>query len=86
MMTDFIVMPTNDEVIEVVKSKQEIAKQKKKEYMKEYMKIYHKKRMETDENYREYRTKINRENSVKAHNKYKQACNYFIENNISISA
>ncbi len=43
-MTDFIVTPTTEEV---AKNKEEIAKEKKAQYMREYMKEYHKKRMET---------------------------------------
>lgn len=83
-MTDFIVVPTHDEVIEVVKTKEQIAKEKKTAYMREYMKGYMKKRMETDEKFREYRTKINRESSLKAHYKYRDALKYVRDNNISI--
>jgi hypothetical protein len=39
-MTDFIITPTAEEV---VKNKEQIAKEKKEEYMREYMKEYHKK-------------------------------------------
>ena len=48
------------------------------------MKTYMKKRMETDEDFREYRTKINRESSLKAHYKYRDALKYVRDNNISI--
>lgn len=84
-MTDIIVMP-NDEVIEVVKTKEEIAKQKKKDYMRGYMKEYHKKRYNTDEEYRNYRIEMTKKSSTKMIDKYVKAYNYCKENNISISA
>ena len=80
-MTDFIVTPTTEEV---AKNKKEIAKEKKAEYMREYMKEYHKKRMETDESYREYHTKISRANNKKMYSKYVNAFNYVKEYKINV--
>ena len=80
-MTDFIVTPTTEED---AKNKKEIAKEKKAEYMRVYMKEYHKKRMETDEAYREYRTKISRANNKKMYSKYVNAFNYVKEHKINV--
>ena len=48
------------------------------------MKEYHKKRMETDEAYREYRTKISRANNKKMYSKYVNAFNYVKEHKINV--
>ena len=80
-MTDFIITPTTEEV---AKNKKEIAKEKKAEYMREYMKEYHKKRMETDEAYREARAKISRANNKKMYIKYVNAFNYVKEHKITV--
>jgi hypothetical protein len=80
-MTDFIITPTAEEVM---KNNKEIAKEKKAAYMREYMKEYHKKRMETDEAYREYRTKISRANNKKMYSKYVNAFNYVKEHKINV--
>ena len=69
---------------EISKTKKEIAKEKKAVYMREYMKEYHKKRMETDEKYREYRTEISRTNNKKMYAKYVNALNYVKHNNINV--
>ena len=82
-MTDIIVMP-NDEVIEVVKTKQEIAKQKKKDYMRGYMKQYQKERYHNDEDYRKKRIEIATKFGNKTYSKYKEAFNTL--NKISIPA
>ncbi len=52
--------------------------------MCEYMKEYHKKRMETDETYREYRTKISRSNNKKMYSKYVNAFNYVKDHKINV--
>ena len=80
-MTDFIITPTTEEV---AKNKEQIAKEKKAEYMREYMKEYHKKRMETDQAYREFRTKISRANNKKMYSKYVNAFNYVKEHKINV--
>jgi hypothetical protein len=81
-MTDIIVVP--NDLIEVVKTKEEIAKQKKKDYMREYMKEYHKKRYNTDEEYRNYRIEMTKKSSNKMIDKYVKAYKYCKDNNISI--
>ena len=65
-------------------TKEELKKQKRAIYQKEYMREYHKKRMETDEAYREYRTKISRENNKKMYSKYVNVFNYVKENKINV--
>ena len=65
-------------------TKEEIKKQKRAIYQKEYMREYHKKRMETDEAYREYRTKISRANNKKMYSKYVNAFNYVKEHKINV--
>lgn len=65
-------------------TKEEIKKQKRAIYQKEYMREYHKKRMETDEAYREYRTKISRANNKKMYSKYINAFNYVKEHKIKV--
>ena len=65
-------------------TKEELKKQKRAIYQKEYMKEYHKKRMETDEAYREYHTNISRANNKKMYSKYINAFNYVKENKINV--
>lgn len=74
-MTDFIVVPTHNEVIEVVKTKEQIAKEKKAAYMREYMRGYQKVRYHNDEEYRLKRIEISTIRGNKTYNKYKEAFN-----------
>jgi ElaB/YqjD/DUF883 family membrane-anchored ribosome-binding protein len=83
-MADIIIAPDLSSVDEVLKSKEEIAKQKKKDYMREYMKGYHKKRYNTDEEYRNYRIEMTKKSGAKMSDKYVKAYKYCKENNISI--
>jgi hypothetical protein len=81
-MTDLnIITPT---IQAVLKTNEQIAKEKKAEYMRNYMKEYNKKRMETDEAYREYRRQMSRANNKKMYQKYVKALNYTKENNINV--
>lgn len=80
-MTDFIVVPTHDEV---VKTKEQIAKEKKAAYMRQYMKKYQKERYHNDEEYRKKRIEISTIKGNKTYTKYKEAFN--ILNKISIHA
>ena len=83
-MTDFIIVPTHDEVIEVVKTKEQIAKEKKAAYMREYMRGYQKVRYHNDEEYRLKRIEISTIRGNKTYTKYKEAFNTL--NKISIPA
>lgn len=84
-MTDFIVVPTHDEVVEVVKTKEQIAKEKKATYMRQYMKKYQKDRYHNDEEYRKKRIEIATQRGCnKTYTKYKEAFNTL--NKISIPA
>jgi len=82
-MSEVITTSTTD-ITPPTLTKEELRKQKRAIYQKEYMKEYHKKRMETDEAYREYRTKISRANNKKMYSKYVNAFNYVKEHKINV--
>jgi hypothetical protein len=82
-MSEVIATSTTD-ITPPTLTKEELKKQKRAIYQKEYMREYHKKRMETDEAYREYRTNISRANNKKMYSKYINAFNYVKENKINV--
>ena len=65
-------------------TKEELRKQKRAIYQKEYMREYHKKRYNTDEEYRQYRIDMTKKSSCKMSQRYVKAYQYLKDNNIYI--
>ena len=65
-------------------TKEELRKQKRALYQKEYMREYHKKRYNTDEEYRQYRIDMTKKSTCKMSQRYVKAYQYIKDNNIYI--
>ena len=65
-------------------TKEKLRKQKRAIYQKEYMREYHKKRYNTDEEYRQYRIDMTKKSSCKMSQRYVKAYQYIKDNNIYI--
>jgi hypothetical protein len=82
-MTEVIATSTTD-IIPAILTKEELRKQKRAIYQKEYMREYHKKRYNTDEEYRQYRIDMTKKSSCKMSLRYVKAYQYIKDNNIYI--
>ena len=65
-------------------TKEELKQQKRVIYQKEYMREYHKKRYNTDEEYRQYRIDMTKKSTCKMSQRYVKAYQYIKDNNIYI--
>jgi hypothetical protein len=82
-MSEVIATSTAD-ITPPVLTKEELRKQKRAIYQKEYMREYHKKRYNTDEEYRQYRIDMTKKSSCKMSQRYVKAYQYIKDNNIYI--
>ena len=82
-MSEVITASTTD-ITPPTLTKEELRKQKRAIYQKEYMKEYHKKRYNTDEEYRQYRIDMTKKSSCKMSQRYVKAYQYLKDNNIDI--
>jgi hypothetical protein len=82
-MSEVITASTTD-IIPPTLTKEELRKQKRAIYQKEYMREYHKKRYNTDEEYRQYRIDMTKKSSCKMSQRYVKAYQYLKDNNIDI--
>ena len=82
-MSEVIATSTTD-ITPPTLTKEEIRKKKRAIYQKEYMREYHKKRYNTDEEYRQYRIDMTKKSSCKMSQRYVKAYQYLKDNNIYI--
>ena len=82
-MSETITTPTI-EITPPTLTKEELRKQKRAIYQREYMREYHKKRYNTDEEYRQYRIDMTKKSSCKMSQRYVKAYQYLKDNNIYI--
>ena len=82
-MSELIATSTTD-ITPPTLTKEEIRKKNRAIYQKEYMREYHKKRYNTDEEYRQYRIDMTKKSSCKMSQRYVKAYQYIKDNNIYI--
>jgi hypothetical protein len=82
-MSEVIATSTTD-ITPPTLTKEELRKQKRSIYQKEYMREYHKKRYNTDEEYRQYRIDMTKKSTCKMSQRYVKAYQYIKDNNIYI--
>ena len=85
-MSETIATPTTEITTpaSLTLTKEELKKQKRAIYQKEYMREYHKKRYNTDEEYRQYRIEMTKKSACKMSQRYVKAYQYIKDNNIYI--
>ncbi len=82
-MSEVIATSTTD-ITPPTLTKEELRRHKRAIYQKEYMREYHKKRYNTDEEYRQYRIDMTKKSSCKMSQRYVKAYQYIKDNNIYI--